>query len=262
VNKVYFMSDYKLDPQKVTRPIQLLAAWLVGLTVINGSFLGAAVSLGAGQWERSALVIAAIVNVPLFLIALFILQTRFRAELQEDPFYFQYISRKTDTAVSISKVDVQDAKIEVLRQEISLLRAQPNRHEEAPPDWSDWLIALNDYRDDFVAIRSALEQAHIPVNVIFGKSDGARHPGNWVISINEAIGFRHTIALLKVLTQFHFDGFQFWEPVRDAGEEEDIYIGAYGVKKYIRITDELSSLLSKEPDQIEFKYYISKNQKR
>src|SRR4051794_5964201 len=64
------MPEHKIEPHSITRPIQLLAAWLVGLTVTNGSFLGAAVSLGSGSWERSALVMAAIANVPLFLIAL------------------------------------------------------------------------------------------------------------------------------------------------------------------------------------------------
>src|SRR5260370_24396385 len=99
------MSNGQIDPHKVTKPMQLLGGWLLGLTVINGSFLGAAVAITRGQWERSALVIAAIANVPIFLIALFVLQTKFRAELQEDSFYFQYISRKTDAVLIIDKVD-------------------------------------------------------------------------------------------------------------------------------------------------------------
>ncbi len=40
----------KIDPQKVTKPIQLLAAWLAGLIVVNAAFLAAAVYIGVSDW--------------------------------------------------------------------------------------------------------------------------------------------------------------------------------------------------------------------
>lgn len=39
------MNGAELKPQKVTKPISLLAALLAGLVLVNGAFLGAAVSL-------------------------------------------------------------------------------------------------------------------------------------------------------------------------------------------------------------------------
>src|SRR5690606_2377188 len=54
---------------------------------------------------------AAIVNVPLFLIALFVLQTKFRPELQEDSYYSTYLNSKTNQLVSVSRVEVQDAEL-------------------------------------------------------------------------------------------------------------------------------------------------------
>lgn len=55
--------EQKIEPHKVTKPIQLLAAWLVGLVLINGSFLTAAAKINTPVWIVPTLVIASIVNV-------------------------------------------------------------------------------------------------------------------------------------------------------------------------------------------------------
>ena len=82
------------NAQTITKPIQLLAAWLVGLIFVNGTFLITAQAFNSIEWLAATLVIASVVNVPLFLIALFILQTKFRPEIQEDHYYSQYIKDK------------------------------------------------------------------------------------------------------------------------------------------------------------------------
>ena len=38
-----------------------------------------------------------------FLFALFLLQTKFRPELQEDQYYSQYLDKKTNTIVKVSR---------------------------------------------------------------------------------------------------------------------------------------------------------------
>ncbi len=81
----------RIEPHKVTKPIQLLAAWLLGLILIDGSFLSAAGFLKQPPWVPIVLVIAAVCNVPLFLASLFLLQTKFRPEMQEDSFYSKYL---------------------------------------------------------------------------------------------------------------------------------------------------------------------------
>src|SRR5438128_2077379 len=94
------MSDQRINPSSVTKPIQLLAAWLVGLIAINGSFLGAASYITRPEWAAGLLVIAAIADVPIFLACLFLLQTKFRPEMQEDEFYWRYLEKRysVDTA--------------------------------------------------------------------------------------------------------------------------------------------------------------------
>ena len=89
------MTEEKINPSQVTKPIQLLAAWLVGLIVINGSFLGAAKVITSPEWAAGLLVIAAIINVPVFLVLIFFLQTKFRIELQEDTFYSKHLEKVT-----------------------------------------------------------------------------------------------------------------------------------------------------------------------
>ncbi|OWP83000.1 hypothetical protein BWK59_12825 [Flavobacterium davisii] len=87
------MSD-QIKPEKITKPIQLLAAWLLGLILINASFLTAASQIIKPDWASGLLVIACVVNVPLFLISIFLLQTKFRPEMQEDTYYSKYLERK------------------------------------------------------------------------------------------------------------------------------------------------------------------------
>src|SRR3954454_18626455 len=89
--------EQRLEPHRVTKPIQLLAAWLVGLVIVDGSFLSAASLITRPGWVTGALVVAAIVNVPLFLLCIFLLQTRFRPEMQEDSFYAHYLEVREST---------------------------------------------------------------------------------------------------------------------------------------------------------------------
>lgn len=97
------MSEQNINPHHVTKPIQLLAAWLVGLVLINSSFLGSAYLITKPDWAAGLLVIAAVLNVPIFLILIFFLQTRFRAELQEDTFYSKHLEKITGEAKPIPK---------------------------------------------------------------------------------------------------------------------------------------------------------------
>src|SRR2546423_174664 len=105
--------DQKLHPEKITKPFQLLAAWLVGLILVNGSLLTAATLLKEPIWIAPMLAVAAIVNVPIFLVAIFLLQTKFRPQMQEDPFYSKYLenlntkSPPSGTADEIAQVRLQ-----------------------------------------------------------------------------------------------------------------------------------------------------------
>jgi hypothetical protein len=249
-----------IQPQLVTRPIQLLAAWLVGLVCLDGIFLEVALRLDARAWERSGLVVAAILNVPAFLAAMFTLQTRFRAELQDDAHYAQYLSKKTSESLTVRR---GDGAGDAVRPPVDPPPAAAlDASVAADPastalDWTPWRIAINDHLPRFAAIREALRAAGIPVAEIFGNAQRATSapPDNWVVSLNRALPAAHKAALLRVLRPFGLDGFQFWRPVADADESEDVYIGSYGVATYARFTDELDALLAGVPDDAELDRY-------
>lgn len=85
------MGQHKIDPGRIKSPIQLLAAWFVALIILDASFLTAAGVVSSPPLVPMLLVSAAIFNVPLFLVCMFLLQTRFRAEMQSDGHYSEYI---------------------------------------------------------------------------------------------------------------------------------------------------------------------------
>ncbi len=260
------MSEPKIQPHKVTKPIQLVAAWLAGLVLIDAMFLGAAASMNSQAWPHAALVVAAILNVPLFLGAIFLLQTKFRAELQEDSFYSEYLSKRTNQVVRVDKNAQQDARIETLETRLSQLTIPAPTTDiafsEQPTaaDWSEWLIAVNKLHPQESEIAEALEDAGIPVETFFGLGAEAEPPPRWVISINYQIPISLQIHLLRVLVNFEFSGFHQWEPRRDAEEYEDVYIGSYGKESVARITPRLREILSKpNPGNALEAYYRAHN---
>jgi len=62
-----------------------------GLVILVGSFLTGARLLTSPNWISPFLTISAVAIVPLFLALLFLLQTRFRPQLQEDAYYAAYL---------------------------------------------------------------------------------------------------------------------------------------------------------------------------
>ncbi len=85
------MAEPQIQPHRITKPIQLLAVWMSGLVILVGSFLTGARLLTSPNWISPFLAISAVAIVPLFLALLFLLQTRFRPQLQEDAYYAVYL---------------------------------------------------------------------------------------------------------------------------------------------------------------------------
>ena len=121
------MSNQNIKPEKVTKPIQLLAAWLTGLIIVNAAFLVTASKIGIAHWSSSALVVASIINVPIFLIAIFLLQTKFRPEMQEDSYYSKYLENQisTDTGqIELEMTKVKSQDFNEIRENFTALTSQ------------------------------------------------------------------------------------------------------------------------------------------
>lgn len=172
----------KIEPHRITKPIQLLGAWLAGLIIVNGSFLGTAIAIDTPSWVRSTLVIAAVVNVPVFLICIFLLQTRFRPEMQEDSYYHEYLIAK----------DGRD-------------KSQPHEESESTPKeesgiWDGYSIMLNQHIKGAGNIEEVLKAQDIPITSYFGGPSGHKPPG-LTASIGRGFSDEQIKRLIRALSQ-------------------------------------------------------------
>ncbi|PVX35029.1 hypothetical protein [Janthinobacterium sp. 78] len=217
------MEKHQISPEKITKPIQLLGAWLVGLLAVDASFLFAATNMGTDAWQSSALTIAAIANVPIFIGALFLLQTKFRPELQEDSFYSTYLNRKTNEVVKISKIDVQ---FEEMEKKFELLesRQAENLNLKKPTSLSTLSYGVNTHISNQEEITSRLWD--IGVNQLREFGEKLPPPNSKIVSIAERVSDELRDEILTMASQLGFEHYSTIFPFEDL--EEDVLFGAYG----------------------------------
>lgn len=221
------MSDTKIQPAAITKPMQLLAAWLVGLLAIDSCFLLAATKFPPSSIESAALTWASIVNVPLFLGALFLLQTRFRPELQEDLYYSTYINQKTNEAVSVSRDEQRLATVLGRIERIeNLLKAAST--ELLTRDHKNLLFGvtfgINEHFPDKQDLSSKLLSMGIDRHTWFG---GDEPPKGRVISVSEHLPKETQEAVLALAETLGFTRYNFFDNQMEEAEE-DVLIGSYG----------------------------------
>ncbi|GLC25782.1 hypothetical protein [Roseisolibacter agri] len=246
-------APHRIEPDRITKPMQLLAAWLVGLIIVDTAFLTASARMSVGSWERGALVVAAIANVPVFLIALFLLQTRFRPELQEDSYYSQYLDRRTNEVVRVSRDEFFEKELIAIRAELRLLAA--GSPEVAVPVASPGvsartlLVGLNKGLDDFVEIRARLKNEGIPLSGFFGTDEPPRYRA---LAFAPRLSLAEMARFLRLGLDMKFVGYSYIED--EEGIHEDVLIGSYGAVEY-EITGELEALLSNSPEPVDLRFY-------
>ena len=74
-----------------------MAVWFIALFLIDSAFLTAAAKITTPTWLAPTLAISAIV---LFLGGVFLMQTVFRKELQDDQFYSEWLKRRQKAAAA------------------------------------------------------------------------------------------------------------------------------------------------------------------
>jgi len=270
-----------LKPHKVTKPIQLLAAWLLGLVLIDGAFLTAAKTISIPSWLPAVLVVAAVCNVPLFLVCIFLLQTRFRPQMQEDIFYSRYLRIQQETGkVRFSGNEIAelreataashdrlsegltrlDGSIVELRSKLSGLQSGRDReavegalvHSEQALDevrhdiqWAGHRVEVNDLLFEYKEIRRMLVESKIKVTGTFGStSDNPTRPVYPVISFGFGVGGGAILQICQMLrnaTDWYIN----------VAEQEIsfgvVYIGAYGYggEPLARLDDDLLKHMSR-----------------
>lgn len=227
------MSQNPITPEKITKPIQLLGAWLAGLFAVNSCFLFAASRMESGSFESIALIIAAILNVPLFLAAVFLLQTRFRPELQEDSYYSTYLSQKTNEPIPIDKdrphfVDMLKRVEHIEAKYLEL----PSFIEDRQEDIRSLIFGVNFHLHDKEQIKSALADKGVFKCTAFG---GDSIPVNRVVSVSEYLPEETLKAVLQLAGHL---GFKQYKTYNNQVEEtlEDVLFGSYGDPEYEILT--------------------------
>jgi len=80
------MKNFYLNPKHINQPIQLLGASLIGSVLLVGEFLYASVNVPS-QIMSWFYCVTAILIFPIILYFIFILQTKYRVELQGDQYF-------------------------------------------------------------------------------------------------------------------------------------------------------------------------------
>ena len=195
----------KIEPHRITKPIQLLAAWLLGLILVNGAFLFAATQITTPDWVSGILVIASIVNVPLFLVSIFLLQTKFRPEMQEDTFYSKYLESKTGN----TKREVAAESFVSIREDIANLEKVVaekvldgmGKAELQKAKWSSVTVMLNQSLKDFEKIAKELAKHNVPVHETFGS--GAGKPDAFNIGFGDGFDIEQIRNIVGALSSFN-----------------------------------------------------------
>lgn len=260
------MAEQRIEPSRVTKPIQLLAAWLTGLVLVNGAFLGSAIGIPA-QWLQAVLVIAAVLNVPAFLFAIFLLQTRYRPEMQEDVFYSKYLDKKTQALVDVKQVRMAESVNEQVLAEIRAISALlPNATTGTAAkhviERRRYSLSINDFFPQFAELRSDLRSQGFWINSIFGSTNSKpERPKVYIISICDDVDIGYMREVLRVLLKYPFDGIKISHRV--PVDDSDVYLGSYDISSgYAALTPELQQLVDAEFERLDIEHYCAKHWKK
>jgi len=177
--------DQKIEAHKITKPIQLMAVWFIALLLLDSAFLFAAVKVTHPSWLAPTLVISAIVFVPLFLVGVFLMQTVFRKELQEDQYYSAWLIRQekifsgfkaenievvtNSTLQAIEDVDIETIRIRRYQEQQGLFLVHTWRPSMTPGQVADIIIWLHQHGDGPLS-RNKIEKVEYQLGPKFFKS--------------------------------------------------------------------------------------------
>jgi hypothetical protein len=254
------VSDPKIQPDRITKPIQLLAAWLAGLLLVNAAFLTAAGVITSPEWIRGTLVIASIFNVPLFLACLFLLQTKFRPQMQEDSYYSKYLESNTGIVLKESKLQVAIGHLKAeaseanqryvemfnqLRQEVaainsamapasedlrasSISRSENLEAQLIEASRTNLTVQLNDLAPSYKKIRAELLSRRIPLGANFGSTSiDPSAPELLTVGFGKAVPLASLRTVLQVAKENGFDHVHYVDSDLSANR---IYVGSYAYK--------------------------------
>ena len=252
------MESNNIKPERITKPIQLLAVWLLGLILLVSAFITAAATIKDPKWLAPFFSISSVAIIPLFLILIFLLQTRFRPQMQEDEYYAKYLNSNTKSKESIAPeilFDTLSKKIDeklielssITKEQISLLNEsvddliskKPFEIEEPKNQNRQRLIGkfdefikenkniilLNTLLVRSEEIEKLLSNNDIKIDETFG--DGNELPEKFLLSFGSSVDVETIKFLINGLIEF---GLTHLRIVIESFKQNHIYIGSYAYK--------------------------------
>jgi hypothetical protein len=278
------MDTSKIKPDRITKPIQLLAVWMSGLLLLVSAFLTAAGTIKQPTWLPGFFGISAVCIIPVFLLLVFLLQTKFRPEMQEDTFYSGYLDTITkqkvkssttepeyellfaqmnaklmqlseQTKSNLEKISDQISKVNGSTTEIQQVKAII-RETDAKIDKAELSIIrarINDQLDNFQVITTELAEMGVTIDRSFGDPDDK--PSIKLATIGLKLNPKTVAFLLSKLKGLGIMAINIAEGKRN---ENIIYIGSYGYKRgnIVPLTKELIDKLNQISNFAEFKDLI------
>lgn len=227
--------------------MQLLAAWLAGLIILNGSFLTAASQINEPNWAAGFLVVASVVNVPLFLISLFVLQTKFRPEMQEDEYYARYLERRySENSATTEYVEIAaPAKHIELQQSLSRINEQVAFGRKQKSKKTKISIQINDLLPNYSEVEKRLKDSGFRIEATFGSTSlNQAVPEVFIIAFGELneIEFTELKKAISIAAEWGLEGLKY-----STEASHKAYIGAYSyeVSPYAELDDDLHTKIMK-----------------
>jgi len=152
------MADSHIAPEKITHPLQLMAAWFVMLIALVGSLLTGAAKIEHPAWAAGFLVISAVVLAILVMLAVFIMLTRFRPHLQGSKEYADWLKDERRFRGEITKPvqirEISEQKIYKRRSRGSTLRLERSHSDRDIATYIVEISPLEGDQDVLAALRA------------------------------------------------------------------------------------------------------------
>lgn len=224
-----------ISPEKITTPIQLLGAWLAGLLAIDSCFLIAASSMDQTSWQSAILTIAAIFNVPIFIYSVFLLQTKFRPELQEDSYYSTYLNQKTNQVIKVPREEALLLSIQAKIDRLEHGLVDPNRETQSK-EIDSLFMELSIGVNRHLSSKEVIQQRMFGLGVLGISDFGTDEPPKFLkVAFSNNLPKSVVKKIAEIACDLGFEYFGYYDHDEEDEIDEDILFGAYGEKKRIRI---------------------------
>ncbi|MCG8528058.1 MAG: hypothetical protein MI748_16870 [Opitutales bacterium] len=118
------MNQPQLKAERITSPIQLMAAWFVMLILLTTIMLTAAAQISQPEWGASFLIISSSITNLVIITFVILMLTRFRPNLQEGKEYAEWLKDQNAYSEGIITTNLHSKQINVIQEKLESLKSE------------------------------------------------------------------------------------------------------------------------------------------